>query len=107
METSTVETEWETIGDVCVDSATIIIADPCLVEEVMEGYSETLGYPDDNWDHTQLTIAGAGQAEGRRINAGIACRTGWGDGFYPVEIRREDGDVAELRIRFLPHPALR
>ena len=36
--------------------------------------------------------------------AGVVATSGYGDGVYPVYARYEDGRVAELRIKFLPHP---
>lgn len=32
---------------------------------------------------------------------GVVVRTGWGDGSYPVEVRRRGGRVAEVRVRFM------
>jgi hypothetical protein len=45
-----------------------------------------------------------------RREVAVVAETGLGDGVYPVEARFEDAEgavrIAEIRVRFLPHPVL-
>jgi hypothetical protein len=93
---------WRTIGEVCVDTATIVICDPCQVDEASEWRGDGMfGAVHDN-----------GAAELKNDHdcpIAVAVSTGIGDGRYKVEARYiNDPDwgkrVAEIRIKFLPHP---
>jgi hypothetical protein len=89
---------WKQVGEIPVDTGTILIADPCHV------------IPDSDWDDWHMEISEAGLWKNEtmmRANTGhvphtFVSTTGVGDGSYPVEARfTEDGRVAELRVRFL------
>jgi hypothetical protein len=75
------------IGEVSVDSGTVVIVDPCVAnrvpnpEQSVEPYSGQYG---------QLTPHM------------IFTSTGWGDGGYPVYAYIQDDCVAEVRIEFIP-----
>lgn len=92
--------KWHVIGDVCIDSGTLVVCDPCHAAKVAEwdlinektGDFATL---DNEYDRT----------------VAVATTTGLGDGMYRVSARYEDagdykGCVAELRVVFLPHPGM-
>jgi hypothetical protein len=77
----TKEHVWHTIGNVVIDTATLMVCDPCNADE------------------------------GEGSDLAVFVDTGLGDGNYPVSVRYEDVQgfgkrVAEVRITFLPHPAL-
>jgi len=87
---------WRVVGRVGVDSGCIIIADPAYAEKVTE--DEVMDAVNDH----------AGPIAG---DLGVVVSTGLGDGMYDVEARIEDIEgwgerVAEVRIRFLPHPVI-
>jgi hypothetical protein len=99
-------TKWKTIGEVCIDSGTIMLCDPCRADEVS-------GWWDDYCERTDLNKS----PDSKEINVrkdfpiGVITRTGIGDGCYAVEARYEEHPfmgkrVAAIRIRFLPHPQL-
>lgn len=87
------KTKWETIGQVCVDTGTLVICDPCLLRDVL--WPNERKSPDEQH---QLNILLAG---GKKLAAAAQTSTGLGDGFFDVEARKIDGMVAEIRIKFL------
>lgn len=84
------KSKWDVIGRVCVDTGRLVVCDPIYADDVA------------GWD----PIAENDTLRKKRIAGDIAVvfMTGLGDGFYPVEARRVDGYIAEVRIRFIPHP---
>lgn len=91
------KSKWETVGQVCVDSGTIVICDPCHLDK--SDIDEQIEIYCSGSDTTrQLNVAGD---EGD-IESGVLLSTGYGDGFYDVEIRKSpEGRIAELRIKFM------
>ena len=99
--------QWRTIGEVCVDSGSIVICDPCRADKASDWWQgvATGEWPLGNYKH---------EAELKGENGdplAVALHTGIGDGWYAVEARYEQHPfmgkrVAEIRIRFLPHPQL-
>jgi hypothetical protein len=107
---------WKKVGVVAVDSGTIWLGDPCYVLH-REPTPPDLG---KDWqDFSRRTFereekAGTpGVAQFQRHHSeegycqgwealGVTVSTGYGDGVYPVEVRRsEDGRIAEVRIVFI------
>jgi hypothetical protein len=100
--------QWRTIGEVCVDSAYVVICDPLQATQASK-------WCDDYFRKTDLNAAainnqGAAQiVNGGGVPVGVVTTTGLGDGIYKVEARYEEHPIwgkrcAEIRIRFLPHP---
>jgi hypothetical protein len=89
-------TAWQRIGEIPVDSGQVVLVDPRCGEDVA-------GYVMD-----ALTFEPVANELG--IPLAVVVSTGLGDGFYPVEARFSEAGgavrVAEVRIRFLPHPLL-
>lgn len=108
------------IGDIAVDSGQIMIADPCYINAdfVKEFDPGQLGEFDDapaqdqyemNYDgccNATLNKNGFGQLGNEFTNKlGIACRTMWGDGVYPVYAETDrDGRIKTITIDFDPVP---
>jgi hypothetical protein len=94
--------KWRTIGEVCVDTATLIICDPCQLDEA----------GDSNWWSERLNDNHSVVLNNKHhCPIAVAVRTGIGDGRYKVEARYINDPewgkrVAEIRIKFLPHPVL-
>src|SRR6516164_11599220 len=93
--------KWRTIGDVCVDTATIVICDPCQADDVFSD-NEYFDATDNNNQAGELR-------NDHDCPVAVALRTGIGDGRYKVEARYETNPdfgkrIAEIRIKFLPHP---
>ncbi len=97
------DTKWERVGAIGVDAGLCWIGDPCYVLHKEEGAPTSIGA---DWgefcdrmgrDVTQFNYD-LGHA-----GLGVCVATGYGDGFYPVEVRRsEDGRIAEVRVVFIP-----
>jgi len=83
---------WEYVGDVAVDSGQLLLIDP--------------GYDRPSLEAIRLSLAADQAAEvplsEHQLHTAVTCSSGWGDGRYPVFIRRApDGAVAELNIVFI------
>ncbi len=99
-------TPWETVGSIAVDSGTCWIGDPCYFLQEEHRWENWLAFVAElekrdaelTTTHSAIVFPFDHGAEGM----GICTSTGWGDGEYPVEVRRtEDGRVAELRVVFI------
>jgi hypothetical protein len=91
--------EWQVIGQVPIDTGRLALVDPMNAEDVSDHEMDepaTLHYEVVTNDH------GVGVA--------VLLGTGLGDGLYPVEARFEEAEgdmrIAQVRVRFLPHPML-
>jgi hypothetical protein len=97
-----VREKWRVIGEVAVDTATLVICDPCQMGEVFDRDDELRDLDDD-----QAAVL----VNEHKFPIAVAVTTGLGDGQYAIEARYEDlGEwgrrVAEIRIKFLPHPQI-
>jgi hypothetical protein len=87
--------EWQRIGEIPIDTMRLVLVDPMSLTDVADHeVPEAMTYELVTNDHG--------------VAVAMVLMTGLGDGLYPVEARFEDvaGGVriAEVRIRFLPHP---
>ena len=89
--------EWQRIAEVPVDTGRLVIVDPQNVDDLGVGVDEPEG-----------TYGLVSNEHGMAV--ALVLSTGLGDGVYPVEARFEEAAgavrVAEIRIRFLPHPVI-
>jgi hypothetical protein len=89
-------TEWQRIAEIPIDTARLALVDPGNLEDVFDH---------DGADSMYELVTNE-----RGIAVALLVGTGLGDGVYPVEARFEEAAgavrVAEIRIRFLPHPVL-
>jgi hypothetical protein len=104
-------TEWQQIGQIPVDTGRIVLVDPMNVDDVgrhedelvaryeAEEETETGGSPGTTYELV---------ANGHGVAVALIVGSGLGDGVYPVEARFVQAAgalrVAEIRVRFLPHP---
>jgi hypothetical protein len=96
----TESSEWQRIGDVPVDTGRLVFVDPMNVDDVGEVVDheipESMTYELVTNDHG--------------VAVALVFSTGLGDGVYPVEARFEEAAgavrMAEVRVRFLPHPVI-
>ena len=90
------EDEWERVGDVWIDSTSLLLADPQYAPEAGRKWTEATDAI-ESYD-----VYGPIDPE---KPLGVVVETGYGDGLYPVEVRNEDTvmgrRVAEVRVRFL------
>lgn len=93
------KSQWEKVGEIGVDAGLCWIGDPCYIIHANE-YSKSIG---KNWgefcdklkdDATQFNY------DLGHPGLGVAVSTGYGDGTYDVEVRRADGRIKELRVKF-------
>jgi hypothetical protein len=97
-------TDWEEIGGLDVDAGIIWLGDPCyLVEAPYRPDSN----PFKDWSAFCAKIAGMVTHQSfdhgsGNPGKGLVVSAGYGDGHYPVYIRRApDGRVAEVRVQFI------
>ena len=95
---------WERVGVVGVDAGLIWLGDPCYV---LHGEKpKAIGR--DWGDFVKKLDLGLGN-DAMQMNydkghpgLGVIVTSGYGDGEYPVEVRRlEDGTIAEVRVVFV------
>lgn len=101
------KTPWETVGMIGVDAGLCWLGDPCYI-------LHTKTAPKDigkNWRDlcdkmSDGTVTGG--LDYRQFNydtghagLGVVVQTGYGDGFYPVQIKRNaEGRIKEVRVKF-------
>ena len=95
----TESTEWQRIGDVPVDTGRLVVFDPANLDDV-----------DDVVDHEMDSMTYDLITNKHGVAVALVLSTGLGDGLYPVEARFEKAEgtmrIAEMRVRFLPHPVI-
>jgi hypothetical protein len=97
--------EWQHVGVVGVDSGRVWIGDPAYFFDERGGDVPAMKqrFP-GGYDELVASIL-EGQAQqvtfpGGHPGLGVWVGGFGGDGIYPVEIRRDDQGVAEVRVRF-------
>lgn len=114
-ESKLVKEGWALVGTCDVDSGTVMIGDPCytMPDEIVWGekkgemeirttYSKLF---DENVDFDNRKGAwevSHPKAKTAHKGAGVIVSAGYGDGSYPVYVRREAGRIKEARIIFIP-----
>jgi hypothetical protein len=92
--------QWQEAGELVIDSAEMVLMDRAYLGEVPD-YIDSPG--EEQLDYAPIV-------NDLGIELGAILRTGIGDGTYPIEVRFEDTPfgrrIAEVRIRFWPHPVL-
>lgn len=99
------EAGWQEVGKLAVDSGRCVLIDPAYVkyaQEAEEAVHDQI-MADGGYDYvTEVKV-------GILTTGGVIVQTGLGDGLYPIEVRMVDDPdwgrrVAEMRVRFMPHP---
>ena len=97
---------WEMVGSLPVDAGCIMLIDPCYTE----GHDEHRagGNWNSEWYTKQIVDRcyegnGAHEISGRETGpgSGMVVESGYGDGHYPVYVKREDGRISEVRVVFI------
>jgi hypothetical protein len=91
--------QWQVLGNVPIDTGLLALVDPMNADDV------SLHEMDEpTWMTYQVVTNEHG------ISVAVLLGTGLGDGVYPVEARFEEAEgamrIAEVRVRFLPHPVI-
>jgi hypothetical protein len=96
---ATDSSDWQLIGQVPIDSGRMALVDPTNADDLArheEGEPGSMTY--------EVVANDLG------IGVAVYVHTGLGDGLYPVEARFEEAGgsmrLAEVRVRFVPHPLL-
>jgi hypothetical protein len=91
------------IGHVGVDSGQVIVTDPCYLSDWKADEFDGTEAPRD-YSYSGACAATLGDNGGAEIGTGtqgVASRTAWGDGCYPVyQILGRDGSVRGLIVDF-------
>lgn len=92
---------FEHVGNIGVDAGLCWVGDPCYIIHKDNSEEPALGKDwlafCDNLHGNSTSFKYALGHEG----LGVVVSTGWGDGFYPVFIRKERGRIAEVRVLFM------
>lgn len=84
--------KWEQAGVVGVDAGCILLGDPCYWMK-KEDYDKHICL--DGWSDFKQVNYDLGHA-----GKGVIVSSGFGDGCYPVYIKKQHGRVKEMRIKF-------
>lgn len=98
--------KWEEVGEVAIDTGTLYLGEPRYFID-----RKPKDFGDGTWEdfmerqisREEETHAAEFLLNNGNAGLGVTVRTGWGDGIYPVEVRRHpDGRIAEVRVVFIP-----
>ncbi len=90
--------ELEQVGVIGVDAGLCWIGDPCYIMG-----KDATGQPTESWNEfCDLLADKKHYSNGTSTHdSGVCVSTGYGDGEYPVFVRRnEDGRIAEVVVKF-------
>ncbi len=104
--------EWKTIGHIGVDTARLLIIDPCYLSDLFSPeLRERINQEQEAWfDITATRPYGALRSKEWKFHddseGAFIISTGYGDGTYTIEARtvkdeRGHDRTAEIRIRFI------
>jgi hypothetical protein len=88
------------IGQVGVDSGSLLISDPCYINDHFSIRGDDIYniYPDKD-RHRQISTKATKNTI--KIPIAMTVRTGWGDGVYPVTAHyNKYGRIAKIEINF-------
>jgi hypothetical protein len=92
-----------------VDTGRLVLVDPMNLDDASHHEDAVQSrLEDEDSDSASMTYELVMNEPGLAV--ALVLSTGLGDGLYPVEARFEEADgaarIAEIRIRFLPHPLI-
>jgi len=93
--------KWEEVGSIGVDAGIIWLGDPCYT--FFKPPTDVIG---KNWGEfcEKLEAIEEQKEENNDVYpfgfTGIAVSSGYGDGEYPVFIKRKDGRIKEVKVVF-------
>lgn len=101
--------DLEYVGSFGVDSGQVIMVDPCYLHNITKfEYGKTYGWLDgeygtgdqNSYAEACETTSGEKQAGEMKTISAVVSSTGWGDGQYPVYVRRKHGRIVQIVIDF-------
>lgn len=99
--------EWELVGTLGVDSGQMMLCDPCYISKNFANeYGDVeVGMTYNGACMTTLGHKGFGfltnTSGNYSINLAFVTSSGYGDGEYPVYIKRDGNRIAEMKIVFI------
>jgi hypothetical protein len=97
--------EWELVGTLGVDSGQMMLCDPCYIKkDFANEYVETNQKDMTYSGACEATLSNAGfgfLSNTYGVKVAFATSSGYGDGVYPVYIKRYGGRIAEMKIVFI------
>jgi hypothetical protein len=91
--------DWQLIGQVPIDTGRLVLVDPMNTDAVDRHEMD---------ERESMSYEAVVNEHG--VVVAVNVHTGLGDGVYAVEARFEEAEgslrIAEVRVRFLPHPLL-
>lgn len=88
--------KWKTVGHISVDAGIVQLGDPCYQ---YKNHDEWLKYIENTGIEKMKKTLEIGHENGLPGQA-VVISSGYGDGYYPVEVIEEKGRVKEVRIKF-------
>lgn len=89
--------DYETVGYIGVDAGIVMVVDPCYMVP-NDNWHE---FCDEYWEKSGKTTGESGLGGIADMKGGIVVQTAWGDGLYPVSVRRDNsGRITEIRVVF-------
>lgn len=106
--TGSPQDEWHRIAAVPVDTGRLVLVDPMNLGDAVDYEDHVLNHAEDDdavWSANYQLVTNQ-----HGVAVALVFSTGLGDGLYPFEARFEEVEgavrIAEVRIRFLPHPSI-
>lgn len=95
--------DWKTVGFVDVDAGILQLGDPCYTSDGRNHADDwqefcRFMFSQEDYESGVIKVPHEPGNEGKAV----VVSTGYGDGSYPVQVRRDEGRIAEVRVVFIP-----
>lgn len=87
---------WEQIGEIGVDAGLVMVGDPCYInseDHPVKDWYKFCSALDGKTTQLNYSLGHAG--------LGVVVQSGYGDGVYPVYVRRDNGVITEMKVVFV------